>query len=169
MAFSSWFHDRSSECWTNWPLDGALFTFWSDLHSLKAASTPMFSPWIKKEYRARHDISWQGTRTCLQVWWFFLLMVFGEGSIVHLIQCKEACPWCKNHLGHWKHLAWECPENPLINQRPPVPTKSISWRFGWDPNEEILTYLGKIQLKLWEHVHAGDSAAAAAGESTGGA
>ena len=82
---------------------------------------------------------------------------------------KEACPWCKNHLGHWKHLAWECPENPLINQRPPVPTKSISWRFGWDPNEEILTYLGKIQLKLWEHVHAGDSAAAAAGESTGGA
>ena len=73
---------------------------------------------------------------------------------------QETCPWCNSNLGHWKHLAWECVANPLANQNPPVPTKAISWRFGWDNNEDILRYLGKVQLALWDCVHSGNPAAA---------
>ena len=73
---------------------------------------------------------------------------------------QETCPWCNSNLGHWKHLAWECIENPLAKQKPPVPTKAISWRFGWDNNEDVLRYLGKVQLALCDCVHSGNSAAA---------
>ena len=75
---------------------------------------------------------------------------------------QEKCPWCE-HLGDWKHVAWYCSMSPLSSQRPPCPTKAISWRFGWDNNEDVLFYLGKVQNALWTHLHAAPAAAAADG------
>lgn len=89
------------------------------------------------------------------------------GATVSPAWKQDNCPWCHNSLGHWKHLAWECSQSPVVSQRPPLPTKAISSRLGWDNNLAILRYLGQVQHALWSAVYDDAPAAAAPVDNAG--
>ena len=58
------------------------------------------------------------------------------------------CPFCGGP-GHWEHLAWECQNSPLTEERPTYHTTPIERRFGWAPTTSTIIYLGKVQQPIW--------------------
>jgi len=58
------------------------------------------------------------------------------------------CPFCGGP-GHWEHLAWECQNSPLTEERPTYDTTPIERRFGWASTSSTIIYLGKVQQLIW--------------------
>ncbi|CAE7233748.1 Pol [Symbiodinium natans] len=67
---------------------------------------------------------------------------------------SQACPWCGHEFGSWRHVAWDCPCNPLPVGLSP-PQNPLTFRFGWlgkdDHNAPLaLAHLAATVDALWK-------------------
>ena len=77
------------------------------------------------------------------------------------------CTWGCGHLGHWKHIIWECPLRPIKPEH--VPVDDLQARWLW-PTEErstkdskLLDFAKALLEALWQQRHH-----PAAGSGSGG-
>ena len=77
----------------------------------------------------------------------------------HRAEELSKCPWCKSHLGTWRHLCWDCQDRPSRLDRPHDWLARFGWSFQTDtPNEvkAIRSWLETCQLEVWSQTHSSE-------------
>jgi hypothetical protein len=74
-------------------------------------------------------------------------------SSLRLQAAQGRCVWdgCEE-MGHWEHMAWQCPRRPSLLRRP---ASAVGARLGWPrlgqaDGEEIARWLGQVQARIWQ-------------------
>ena len=92
------------------------------------------------------NVDWEGLRTLADN--SPAIRTVLTGATVSPAWMGLPCPFCGGP-GHWEHLAWECQNSPLIEERPTYDTTPIERRFGWASTSSTIIYLGKVQQLIW--------------------